>query len=259
MPKTVYALPADVVIKKTIAVMSSKGGVGKSTVTSLLASQFAKLGLKVGILDADIIGPTISEAFGITEKIVEADGKLQPGLSSLGIKIVSSQMLLEKTSDPILWRAPLVVDLIRQFYVDIAWGQLDILFIDMPPGTGDVSLTVLESLHVEGIVMVTSPQDIVTNLVQKGVNMARKINIPIVGVIENYSYFVCDQCDKKHYFFGSEHTKKLLHIDQLTLLGSLPIDSTIATAMDHGKIETIVNQTIEDIVKEMIGYIHGKK
>lgn len=253
MPKTIYTLPPDVTIKKTIAVMSSKGGVGKSTVTSLLASQFTKNGLKVGILDADIIGPTISEAFGITEKIVEADGKLQPGVSSLGICIVSSQMLLDHTSDPILWRAPLVVDLIRQFYVDIAWGSLDLLLIDMPPGTGDVSLTVLESLNVEGIIMVTSPQDIVTNLVQKGISMARKINIPILGVIENYSYYICDQCHKKHTLFGAEHTQKLLEKDQLTYLGSLPIDSTIATAMDHGKIEEIDHPTIQDIVKMMIG------
>ena len=253
MPKTIYTLPNDVLIKQTIAIMSSKGGVGKSTVTSLLASQFAKKGLKVGILDADIIGPTISEAFGITDKIAEVDARLQPGISSLGIKIVSSQMLLEKTSDPILWRAPLVIDLIRQFYVDIAWGHLDILFIDMPPGTGDVSLTVLESLNVQGIIMVTSPQDIVTNLVQKGISMAKKINLPMLGVIENYSYFICDQCDKKHYFFGAEHTKKLLEVDHLTLLGSLPIDPTIATAMDHGIIETIEHQTIFKIVTDLIG------
>jgi Mrp family chromosome partitioning ATPase len=253
MPKQRFVLPGGVSIGETLAIMSSKGGVGKSTVTALLASVLAKKGFNVGVLDADIIGPTLSEAFGVKDRLVADQNGLLPGITSTGIKIVSSQMLLDQTSDPIMWRAPLVVDLIRQFYVDIHWGHLDYLLIDMPPGTGDVSLTVLESLNVNHILMVTSPQDIVSRIVEKGIEMAKAVKIPLFGVIENYSYFICDQCEKKHYMFGAEHTKSFLEKRSIRFLGQLPIDKSIATAMDHGKIESIEQPVIQTLVELLIG------
>jgi Mrp family chromosome partitioning ATPase len=255
MPKQRFVLPDDVSIGQTIAVMSSKGGVGKSTVTALFGSSLTKKGYKVGILDADIIGPTISEAFGVKDRLVSSQQRLLPGLTKGGIKVVSSQMLLDKTSDPIMWRAPLVIDLIRQFFVDIQWGHLDFLLIDMPPGTGDVSLTVLESLNVSQILMVTSPQDIVSRIVEKGIEMAKAVKIPLLGVLENYSYFICDQCEKKHLMFGAEHTSTFLEKHSIPFLGQLPIDKAIATAMDHGKIETIEQPVFEHV----IALLNGKK
>jgi Mrp family chromosome partitioning ATPase len=238
-------------IGRTIAVMSNKGGVGKSTITGLLATHLTKIGRRVGILDADIIGPTISRLFGVTEPIRGQNGVIIPAKTPTGIHLISSQLLLEKMDDPIVWRFPLVLDLIRQFYVDVVWGQLDDLIIDLPPGTGDVTMTVLESLNVDGIIMITTPQDMIQSLVAKGIQMAKLIHKPIFGVIENYSYFQCDACQKRHELFGSSVTNKLWEMYDLRLLGQLPILSELPAILDHGKIETIMSHEMMTIVEQL--------
>jgi Mrp family chromosome partitioning ATPase len=236
-------------LKKTIAIMSSKGGVGKSTVTALIATHLTRLGKRVGILDADIIGPTISKLFAITDKIVGQDGLILPVVTSLGIKLISSQLLLSTQDEPIVWRSPLVLDLIRQFYVDVIWGELDYLLIDLPPGTGDVAMTVLESLHVDEIIMVTTPQEIVQSIVSKGIQMADIVKKPIKGIIENYSYFVCDQCDKKHSFFQTSSHMPIWEKYKIPLLATLPLQSDLPSLIDHGKIEQVSMIDIEAMLQ----------
>jgi Mrp family chromosome partitioning ATPase len=245
----VYRLNQQSKAQNTIAIMSSKGGVGKSTITALLATHLTRIGKKVGILDADIIGPTISRLFAIQSKVVGQDGLILPITSPLGIRLISSQLLLDQSDDPIVWRSPLVLDLIRQFYVDVIWGDLDYLFIDLPPGTGDVSMTVLESLNVDNIIMVTTPQDIVQDIVGKGIQMAKMVNKPILGIIENYSYFICDQCQKKHPLFHTSNRPTIWQKYQLPLLAQLPLDSQLPKLIDNGKIETIDMDTIRQLVQ----------
>jgi len=235
-------------IKKTIAIMSSKGGVGKSTITALLATHLTKIGKKVGIIDADVIGPTMSRLFALKGKMVGQDGLILPLTTRLGIRLISSQLLLDQSDDPIIWRSPLVLDLIRQFYVDVIWGELDYLLIDLPPGTGDVSMTVLESLNVDEIIMVTTPQDIVQDLVSKGIQMAKIVHKPILGLIENYSYFICDDCHKKHPLFQTSDRQPLWVKYQLPLLAQLPLDAKIPKLIDSGKIETIEIKSINQLI-----------
>ena len=226
-------------IRKTLAVMSSKGGVGKSTITALIATHLTRIGKKVGVLDADIIGPTMSKLFSIKDKIVGQEGLILPVVTSLGIKLISSQLLLSTQDEPIVWRSPLVLDLIRQFYVDVIWGELDYLLIDLPPGTGDVAMTVLESLHVDEIIMVTTPQEIVQDIVSKGIQMAEIVKKPIRGIIENYSYFVCDQCLKKHSFFQTSSQSPIWEKYKIPLLAKLPLQTDLPSLIDRGKMETI--------------------
>ena len=236
-------------IHKTLAIMSSKGGVGKSTITALIATHLTRLGKKVGILDADIIGPTISKLFSIKDKIVGQEGLILPVKTSLGIKLISSQLLLSTADEPIVWRSPLVLDLIRQFYVDVIWGELDYLLIDLPPGTGDVAMTVLESLHVDEIIMVTTPQEIVQDIVSKGIQMADIVKKPVRGIIENYSYFMCDQCHKKHSFFQTSSQAPIWEKYKIPLLAQLPLKSDLPTLIDHGKMETINMIEIEAMLQ----------
>lgn len=237
-------------VQHTLAIMSSKGGVGKSTVTALIATHLARHGKKVGILDADIIGPTISKLFSIKDKIVGQDGFILPVISPLGIKLISSQLLLSTQDEPIVWRSPLVLDLIRQFYVDVMWGELDYLLIDLPPGTGDVAMTVLESLHVDDIIMVTTPQEIVQDIVSKGIQMAEIVKKPIRGIIENYSYFVCDQCLKKHSFFQTSSQPSIWEKYNIPLLAQLPLQTDLPRLIDRGKIETIKMIEIEAMLQD---------
>ncbi len=236
-------------IQKTIAIMSSKGGVGKSTVTALLATHLSKQGKKIGILDADIIGPTISRIFATQAKVHGEDGLILPITTTLGIRLMSSQLLLDQSDEPIVWRSPLVLDLIRQFYVDVIWGDLDYLLIDLPPGTGDVSMTVLESLNVDSIIMVTTPQEIVQDMVGKGIQMAKLLNKPILGIIENYSYFICDTCQKKHPLFHTSNRQRVWEKYQLPLLVQLPLDPTLPKVIDNGKIETIEMDSIRQLIQ----------
>lgn len=247
--KQTYSLNSQSKVKKTIAIMSSKGGVGKSTITALLATHITKQGKKVGILDADIIGPTISRLFPSSSKVVGQDGLILPITTKIGIKYISSQLLLEQSDDPIVWRSPLVLDLIRQFYVDVIWGELDYLFIDLPPGTGDVPMTVLESLNVDEIIMITTPQEIVQDIVSKGIQMAKLVNKPILGIIENYSYFICDQCQKQHPLFVTSNRQPIWEKYQIPLLAKLPFNSTLPNLVDSGKIETIDIDVIHQIIQ----------
>lgn len=214
-------------IKKIIGVMSGKGGVGKSTVSALIARNLAKQGYKVGVLDADITGPSIPRLLGVKDaKAMGAPNNcIYPVQSSDGIKVMSLNLLLEDENQPVIWRGAMISNTVKQFYTDVIWGELDYLLIDMPPGTGDVSLTVMQSIPINGIVMVSVPQDMVSMIVAKAVNMVRKLNIEIIGLVENMSYIVCPDCGNKIQIFKGNDTEKLLDDLQLNLLGTLPMNA----------------------------------
>ncbi|MBJ2357398.1 Mrp/NBP35 family ATP-binding protein [Sphaerochaeta sp. S2] len=224
-------------IGNIIAVVSGKGGVGKSSVTSLLASEMQRRGHKVGVLDADITGSSIPKMFGIHSKATGEEGRIEPAVSKNGIKVISTNMLLDNESDAVIWRGPLIANTVKLFYTDVDWKELDYLFVDMPPGTGDVPLTVFQSLPVEGIVMVTSPQELVSMVVEKAVNMAQKMNVPIVGLVENLSYFLCPDNQKQYKVFGESHIDVVAEHHNLEVLAKLPIDPLLSEACDNGMIE----------------------
>ena len=224
-------------VKKVIAVVSGKGGVGKSTVTSMLAVAMQKLGYKTAILDADVTGPSIPRAFGLHEQIVGSDDGMLPAETPEGIKVMSINLLLPNETDPVIWRGPVIAGVVKQFWSDVVWGDVDFLFVDMPPGTGDVPLTVFQSLPVDGIIVVTSPQDLVSMIVGKAVKMAKMMNIPVLGIVENYSYLACPDCGKHISVFGESHIDEVAAHYELPVLAKLPIDPKLATAVDAGKIE----------------------
>lgn len=226
-------------IKNTIGVVSAKGGVGKSLVTSLLAIKKCREGNKVAILDADITGPSIPKAFNTKGPLYAENNVIIPLISKTGIKIVSASSLLDDNSEPILWRGPLIANMVKQFYSQVNYGDLDYLFIDMPPGTGDVSLTVFQSLNIDGIIIVTTPQDLVKEIVSKAIEMANKMNIKIIGLIENMSYLECPDCKKHIDVFGKSHIDELAKKYNLNILGRIPIDSRITSLVDLGSIEDI--------------------
>ncbi len=229
--------------KRVIAVLSGKGGVGKSLVTGALAVELNRRGHTVGILDADITGPSIPKMMGMSGRRAHGLGKLLlPEISTTGIKVMSSNLLLEHETDPVLWRGPVIAGAIRQFWSDTSWGPIDYLLVDMPPGTGDVALTVFQSLPVDGIVVVTSPQDLVSMIVAKAVNMAEKMNVPILGLIENMSYVTCPDCGKKIEVFGTSKLDDVAQQYDLKVLGRLPIDPALALACDAGAIEEALPQ-----------------
>ncbi|WP_332446087.1 Mrp/NBP35 family ATP-binding protein [Sphaerochaeta sp.] len=225
-------------INHIIAIVSGKGGVGKSSVTSLLACAMQRKGYQVGILDADITGSSITKTFGITAKATGEEGRIEPATSRTGIKIISTNMLLSEESDPVIWRGPLIANTVKLFYTDVDWQTLDYLFIDMPPGTGDVPLTVFQSLPVEGIIMVTSPQQLVSMVVEKAVNMAATMQIPILGLVENYSYFLCPDNQKRYAVFGESHLQEIGERHALPVLARLGIDEQLSLACDQGAIES---------------------
>ena len=244
-------------IKHVIGIMSGKGGVGKSLCTSMLACSLAKKGYKVGILDADITGPSIPQAFGIKETAM-TDGKLIYPAESLmyGIKIISSNMLLESEDTPIIWRGVMIGNLVKQFFNEVNWGvELDFLLIDMPPGTGDVALTTFQFLPIDGIVVMTSPQSLVSMIVKKAINMANEMNIPILGVVENMAYVECKNCQEKNYIFGRSTTKSILDRYDIDLLAELPIRENIAVNVDRGNVEGIdlpeMDLVAEKIINEL--------
>ena len=226
-------------VKKVIAVVSGKGGVGKSTVTSLLAVAMSKLGRKTGILDADITGPSIPQAFGLHEPAVGSDEGMLPVETKGGIKVMSINLLLEHETDPVVWRGPVVAGAVKQFWSDVQWGDVDYLFVDLPPGTGDVPLTVFQSLPVDGVVIVTSPQSLVSMIVSKAVNMARMMNVPVYGFVENYSYFQCPDCGKQVEIFGKSKLDELALQFSLPVLARLPIDPEVAALFDAGKMAEV--------------------
>ena len=226
-------------IKKVIGVVSGKGGVGKSLVTSMLAVTMNRLGYRSAILDADITGPSIPKAFGISQKATADDNGLYPVASKKGVQVMSLNLLLENETDPVVWRGPVIGGTVKQFWTDVIWGDVDFMFVDMPPGTGDVPLTVFQSLPVDGIVVVTSPQELVSMIVEKAVKMAELMNIPVLGLVENLSYFTCPDNGKNYAIFGESHIDEIAKSHQIPVLAQLPIDPRIANACDRGDIESL--------------------
>lgn len=238
-------------IKNVIAVMSGKGGVGKSMVTSLLAVAMKKEGFNVGILDADITGPSIPKCFGVSG-IVSGNGEcIFPKVSEGGVKVISSNLLLENETDPIIWRGPVIAGLVEQFWTDVAWDDVDYMFVDMPPGTGDVPLTVFQSLPIKGIVVVTSPQDLVSMIVEKAVKMASKMEIPVLGIVENMSYFICPNCDEKHYIYGMSNVEEIAAEYNIDTVSKMPIDGKLPALCDQGLVESYEENHLKSIVNKI--------
>ena len=235
-------------VKKVIAVVSGKGGVGKSTVTSMLAVAMARKGKRVGVLDADITGPSAPTAFGVTECQGASEEGLYPALSRGGIQIMSINLLLDNPADPVVWRGPVIAGAVKQFWTDVIWEDVDYMFVDMPPGTGDVPLTVFQSLPVDGIVIVTSPQDLVSMIVSKAVKMANMMHIPVLGFVENYSYLLCPDCGKKISVFGQSHLDEVAQKFDLPILARLPIDPKVAECYDNGLMETVDTEALKDVL-----------
>ncbi|MDO4483552.1 MAG: Mrp/NBP35 family ATP-binding protein [Clostridia bacterium] len=224
-------------VKKVIGVVSGKGGVGKSLVTGLMATLMQRRGHKAAILDADITGPSIPKMFGVNEKAMGCDDGILPAETKTGVKLMSINLLLEHDTDPVIWRGSLIAGTVKQFWSDVLWGDVDYMFVDMPPGTGDVPLTVFQSLPVDGIIIVTSPQELVGMIVEKAVNMARMMNVPVLGLVENMAYIQCPDCSKKLYPFGEGKTMEVAQAHSLAFLGQIPIDPAIAKACDSGLVE----------------------
>ena len=240
-------------IGKVIAVVSGKGGVGKSTVSAMLATAMQRTGRRAGVLDADITGPSIPKAFGVSECASADEEGIYPAVTESGIQIMSVNLLLEHEDDPVLWRGPIIAGAVKQFWTDVVWENVDYLFVDMPPGTGDVPLTVFQSLPVDGVIIVASPQELVTMVVEKAVKMAQMMNIPIVGLVENMSYLQCPDCGKKLYLFGEGKTEEAAQRYGVPLLAKMPIDPALAKLVDDGAIENFqgdwLNPAVEAILK----------
>ena len=251
-PKSLLVAPHKLShVKKVIGIVSGKGGVGKSSVTSMLAVAMKRKGYGVGILDADITGPSIPKAFGITEKAYGTEDGLYPVPSKNGIDIMSINLLLENPTDPVVWRGPVIAGAVKQFWEEVVWENEEYLFVDMPPGTGDVPLTVFQSIPLDGIIIVTSPQDLVSMIVSKAVNMANMLHVPIVGVVENYSYFICPDCQNKHYIFGESNLEEVAKQYGLNVLGKLPINPAIAKACDNGQVEEVELEEMNEIAHKV--------
>ena len=241
-------------VKKVIGVVSGKGGVGKSLVTSLLASAFQTSGKQTAILDADVTGPSIPKAFGVKQGIEQSAMGLIPAESKTGIRVMSVNLLLEKEDAPVVWRGPVISGIIQQFWNEVAWGDVDYMFVDMPPGTGDVPLTVFQNLPVDGIVVVTTPQDLVTMIVKKAYNMANLMNVPIIGLVENMSYFECPDCGKKHAIFGESKIEEVSAELGLPVLARLPINTKTANLVDKGAVELAGEDDIKSAVEAIEKY-----
>ena len=247
-PKSLLVAPhPNSKIGKVIGVVSGKGGVGKSMVTDLLAVEFARRGYHCGILDADITGPSIPKAFGITEKAQGNETTIFPVKSKkYGVDIMSINVLLENESDPVVWRGPVIGGTVRQFWSDTLWDNVDYLFVDMPPGTGDVALTVFQNIPIDGIVVVTSPQDLVSMIVGKAMKMASLMNIPVLGLVENMSYALCPECGKKIHVFGESHIGEIAEEYHVPVLAQMPINPSLASACDNGTVEDLDCSYLED-------------
>lgn len=245
-------------VGKVIAVVSGKGGVGKSMVTSSLAVMMQRRGFSTAILDADVTGPSIPKIFGVTGRAQGTELGIDPRLTSKGTEIMSVNLLLEHTDDPVVWRGPVIAGTVKQFWSDVVWGAVDYMFVDMPPGTGDVPLTVFQSLPVDGIVIVTSPQDLVSMIVKKACKMAKLMNIPVVGIVENMSYLICPDCGKKIDIFGHSKLEEVAKETGLDILGRMPIDPKLAELCDEGRIEEMPVEYLESAVDKLIALPNRK-
>ncbi|HHX11412.1 MAG TPA: Mrp/NBP35 family ATP-binding protein [Clostridiales bacterium] len=239
-------------IKKVIGVVSGKGGVGKSLVTSLLAVAMNRKGYNSAILDADITGPSIPKSFGINGKALGTEEGILPIKSKTGIDIMSVNLLLKNETDPVVWRGPIIAGTVKQFWSDVIWNDVDYMFVDMPPGTGDVPLTVFQSLPVDGIIIVTSPQELVSMIVAKAVKMAEMMNVPILGIVENMSYFLCPDCDNLHSIFGESHIEEIAKEHSVPVFTKLPIDPKLSEACDKGMIESFEGTYLDNIAEALI-------
>ena len=240
-------------VKKVIGVVSGKGGVGKSSVTSMLATAAMRMGKKVAILDADITGPSIPKAFGLSEQPSGTmDNQIIPVASKNGIKVMSTNLLLEDETDPVLWRGPVLGGVIEQFWSDVVWGDIDVMFVDMPPGTGDVPMSVYQKLPVDGIVIVSSPQQLVSMIVEKAVKMAEMMDINVLALVENMSYYKCPNCGEEHYIFGESHIEEVAAQYGIEIVEKLPIDGDIAALCDFGLVEDYKSEAIDDLVKKLL-------
>ena len=235
-------------VKKVIAVVSGKGGVGKSLVTSLLASEMQRRGHNCAVLDADITGPSIPKSFGIHEHCMGTEEYLLPVTTHTGLQIMSMNLILENEREPVVWRGPVIAGAVTQFWTDVLWQDVDFMFVDMPPGTGDVPLTVFQSLPVDGIVIVTTPQDLVGMIVEKAVNMAGLMNIPVIGIVENMSYFKCPDCGKEHAIFGESRVEELAKEYGIPHVAKLPIDPVITTMVDAGEVESVTGRYVSGLI-----------
>ena len=238
-------------IKKVIGIVSGKGGVGKSLITAMLATVLQRRGYVSAILDADITGPSIPKMFGIKERAKGTEGGILPSESKFGTKIMSTNLLLENETDPVVWRGPMIAEMVKQFWTEVVWGEVDYMFVDMPPGTGDVPLTVFQSLPVDGVIVVASPQEMVGVIVEKAVNMAGMMNIPIIGFVENMSYFSCPKCGERVNIFGDgrvEETAKRFGVDSVS---KIPIDPALAKACDSGTIELFFGDWLEKLADKI--------
>ena len=240
-------------IKKVIGVISGKGGVGKSMISSMLAANFQKKGYNTAVLDADITGPSIPKAFGITERARGDESGIYPVYSKTGIQTMSVNLLLDDATDPVIWRGPVIAGTVKQFWQDVIWTDVDYMFVDMPPGTGDVALTVFQSIPVDGIVIVTSPQELVSMIVEKAVNMAKMMNIPVLGIVENMSYFKCPDCGNIHYIYGKSDIEKTAADNGIDTIAKLPMDPETAAKVDAGKAEELDVEALNDIFNRIRG------
>ena len=238
-------------IKRVIGVVSGKGGVGKSMVTSLMAVALGSRGYSVGILDADITGPSIPKAFGVYQRAQGNQEGIFPVMSRTGVKLMSVNLLLEDETTPVIWRGPVIAGTVKQFWTDVIWGDVDFLFVDMPPGTGDVPLTVFQSIPVDGLLVVTSPQELVSMIVSKAVNMANMMNIPVLGFVENYSYLECPDCGRRISVFGESHLDEVAAKYGVPVLARLPINPTLAKLVDEGKIEEAELPELDNILRAL--------
>ncbi len=239
-------------VKHVIGVVSGKGGVGKSLVTSMLACAVQNMGKQTAVLDADVTGPSVPMAFGIHDKAVGNEMGLMPSESKTGIKVMSINLLLEKDDQPVVWRGPVISGVIKQFWSDVVWGEVDYMFVDMPPGTGDVPLTVLQSLPVDGIVVVTTPQDLVTMIVKKAYNMAQMMDVPVLGIVENMSGFVCPDCGKEHAIFGESKVQQVADALGVPVLAKLPLNPQNAALVDKGAVELAEAPQINEAAKKIM-------
>ncbi|MBN2879437.1 MAG: Mrp/NBP35 family ATP-binding protein [Clostridia bacterium] len=235
-------------VKKVYGIISGKGGVGKSLVTAMLAAGINKKGFSTAVLDADITGPSIPKLFGITEPAMQNDKGLLPAISEDGVKLMSVNLLLPNNTDPVVWRGPIIANVVKQFWTDVVWGDIDYMFIDMPPGTGDVPLTIFQSLPVDGLIVVTSPQDLVSMIARKAVRMAEMMNVPIVAMVENMSYFKCPDCGSNHNIFGESKVDAVAKEHSIELIAKLPIDPEFAKLSDEGKIENYNSDELNKII-----------